>query len=235
MAGVTLLLVMGLFLAVRRLRSFIAFVPTGGEGAVVAIASDVSSEAGDAGVGTLLRDAMLRARIAEAATPTESGPGGHLRSLIAAIERALREHAAACGGDPMQIETQGVVGALSLLVQVYSRPGGLTIRATVDKSARVRGAQKAFLVVRSAEWALEAIALRKRAGNVTLELTASAARVLLRIHALTDNPKLPVTLTPKESEEANALRQGVTNLGGTFVVGEGPTGFSLMLTVPADT
>ena len=130
---------------------------------------------------------------------------------------------------------QGVVGALTRLVQVYSRPGGLTISATIDQRARIRDAQKVFLIVRSTEWALEAIALRKRTGNVTLELTASDARAFVRIHALTDNPKLPVTLTPKESEEADALRQGVTALAGTFVVGEGPTGFSLTLTVPVDT
>lgn len=234
MAGVTLLLVMALFLAVRRLRSFIAFVPTGGESAAVATASADSSGASDAGVGTLLRDAMLRARLAETAVPGSSGSGEHLRSLTAAIEQALSAGAAAFGNDPIQIDAQGVVGALTRLVQVYSRPEGLAIRTTIDQRARIRDPQKGFLVFRSAEWALEAIALRKRTGNVTLDLAVSEARVLLRIHALTDNPKLPVTFTPKESEEAGALRQGVTVFGGTFVVGEGPTGFSLTLAIPAD-
>jgi signal transduction histidine kinase len=186
-------------------------------------------------VGTLLRDAMLRARLAETAVPASSASGEHLRSLTAAIEQALCARAAAFGNDPIQIDAQGVVGALTRLVQVYSRPEGLAIRTTIDQRAGIRDPQKGFLVSRSAEWALEAIALRKRTGNVTLDLAASEARVLLRIHALTDNPRLPATLTPKESEEADALRQGVTVFGGTFVVGEGPTGFSLTLAIPADT
>ena len=56
-------MVVTLFLAVRRLRSFIAFAPASGDNAVVAMPSVVSSEATDGGVGTLLRDAMLRARL----------------------------------------------------------------------------------------------------------------------------------------------------------------------------
>ncbi len=236
MAGVTLLLVMALFLAVRRLRSFLAFMPSAGEKAAVEMASDVSSRAAtDVGVGTLLRDAALRARLAAERTPTDSDPGRRLRSLNAAIEQALDAHAAAYDGDPVRLGARGLVRALAMLVQVYSHPDTLAIKATIDQSAKVQDAQKVFLVFRSAEWALEAIALRKRAGNVTCELMASEDRVFLRIHALTDNPRLPVTLTPKENEEANALRQGVVALAGTFVVGEGPTGFSLSLTLPADT
>ena len=233
MAGVTLVLVAALFVAVRRLRSFVALVPGRGEKSL-AIASHASSAAKDAGVGTLLRDAMLRARLAEAAAPVGVGPGEHLGALVAAIEQALRARAAAYDGEPVPSDAQGVVGALTMLAEVYSRPDGLAIRATIDQSARIRDAQKVFLVFRAAEWALEAIALRKRAGNVTLELAASGDRVFVRIHALTDNPKLPVTLTPKESEEANVLRQGVAAVAGTFIVGEGPTGFSLTLTLPAD-
>jgi len=98
----------------------------------------------------------------------------------------------------------------------------------------VRDLQKAFLIFRSAEWALEVITLRKRTGDVALTITTSKGRVLLRIEGLTDDPKLPVTLTPKENEEANALRQGIVAMAGTFVVDEGPTGFSLALNVPAD-
>jgi CHASE3 domain sensor protein len=233
MAGVTLLLVVALFAAVRRLRSFLAVVPGRGE-TDVAMPSDRSSELMDAVVETLLRDAMLRARIAEAAAPAGSGSAGRLRALVAAIEQALRALADARDDDSIQSEAQGIAGALTLLARGYSRPEGLTVRATIDQNARIRDAQRAFLIVRSAEWALEAIALRKRAGNATLEVTANDGRVLLRVHALTDNPKLPVALTPKESQEANALRQGVTALGGTFMVGEGPTGFSLTLTLPAE-
>ena len=97
----------------------------------------------------------------------------------------------------------------------------------------MRDLQKAFLIFRSAEWALEVITLRKRTGDVALTITTSKGHVLLRIEALTDDPKMPVTLTPKESEEANALRQGLAAVAGTFIVDEGPTGFSLALTVPA--
>jgi len=67
-----------------------------------------------------------------------------------------------------------------------------------------------------------------------LTITSSKGQVLLWIDALTDDPKLPIALTPKESEEANALRQGIVAMAGTFAVDEGPTGFSLALTVPTD-
>ena len=66
-----------------------------------------------------------------------------------------------------------------------------------------------------------------------MELIANGNGTSLRIHALTDDPETPVTLTPKESEEARALEQGITALAGTFIGGEGPTGFSLTLTVPS--
>ena len=80
--------------------------------------------------------------------------------------------------------------------------------------------------MRSAEWALEAIALRKRTGNVTLSLTNAGNGVSLLSLALTDDPKSPVTLTPRETEEANALRQGaVARRGPPYVLDDGPTGF----------
>jgi hypothetical protein len=123
---------------------------------------------------------------------------------------------------------------MTILAEAYSKANGLTIKKTIDQSASVPDLQKAFLIFRSAEWALEVITLRKRTGVVALTITGSKGQVLLRIEALTDDPKLPVTLTPKESEEANALRQGIAAVGGTFIVDEGPTGFSLALTVPAD-
>ena len=87
-------------------------------------------------------------------------------------------------------------------------------------------------MLRSAEWALEAITLRKRTGEVTLSLTAGEGRIALHVQALTDNPRPTVTLSRNEAEEANALRQGTLALAGAFVVDEGPTGFSLTLAIP---
>jgi CHASE3 domain sensor protein len=232
MAAVTLLLVISLFLAVRRLRSFILVVPDARAEDVVRLASGAAPAAKDAGVGTLLRDAMLRARLAAAATPADSSERKRFRSLISAMEHALSEHGEM--RDPTRPEDQSIVQALTRLRQVYSRPDGLSVSATIDQSVEVADGQKAFLILRSAEWALEAIMLRKRAGNVTLHLTSDGDRVFLRIHALTDSPKLPVALTPEESQEADALQRGATALAGSFIVGEGPTGFSLTLTVPAE-
>ncbi len=234
MAGVTLLLVMALFMAVRRLRSFIPDAPGAVSGSTVEIAAGASPVAKDGGVGTLLHDALLRTRLAAASTPAESSHGKHLRSLIAAMEQALTAHSAAYGLDETLAGAHGVARAMAILAEAYSHANGLTIKTTIDQSASVRDLQKAFLIFRSAEWALEVITLRKRTGDVALTITTSKGRVLLRIEALTDDPKLPVTLTPKENEEANALRQGIVAMAGTFVVDEGPTGFSLALTVPAD-
>ena len=115
----------------------------------------------------------------------------------------------------------------------YSTPGGLTVKLTIDRTIRVADPQKAFLVLRSAEWALEAITRRKRAGEVTLSFTTSGDSLSLRVLGLTDNSGAPVALTPRESEEANALRQGVAAVAGAFAADEGPTGFSLTLTIPS--
>jgi CHASE3 domain sensor protein len=232
-AGVTLLLVIALFMAVRRLRSFIPEAPGTASGGTVEIAAGASPVAKDGGVGTLLYDALLRARLAAASAPAESNQGKHLRSLTVAMEQALNAHSIAYGLDETPPGANGVARAMAILAEAYSHANGLTIKTTIDKSASVRDLQKAFLIFRSAEWALEVITLRKRTGNVALTITTSKGHVLLRIEALTDDPKVPVTLTPKESEEANALRQGIAAVAGTFIVDEGPTGFSLALTVPA--
>jgi CHASE3 domain sensor protein len=234
MACVTLLLVISLFLAVRRLKSFFAVLPEPGPGTTIEIAPDAAVWAGDAGVGTLLRDALLRVRQAAASESTESSLGEHLQSLIAAMERALAAHTGAYDGDLTQPQAKTVVHAMALLGQAYTTPERLTVKATIDQTVKVPDVQKAFLILRSTEWALEAITLRKRTGDVTLSLTGVGDRVRLRILALTDNPEFHVTLTPRETEEANALRQGVTAIGGTFILDESPTGFSLAVTVSAD-
>jgi hypothetical protein len=234
MAGVTLLLAGALFLALRRLRSFIVVTPVDGDNAVAGGVLDSTSAGRDAGVGTLLRDALLRLRLAPTDTPVDPDAGEHRRSLQAAVEQALAVHAAAYGDDPLQPVRQGLAAAMATLAQAYTRADSLAIEAQLDQRVTMQEAQTTFLVFRSAEWALEAIAVRKRAGRVTLELSTSQDRVFLRVHALVDDPRLPLALTRKESEEAEALRQGATAIGGSFIVGEGPTGFSLMLTVPAD-
>ena len=235
MAAVTLLLVISLFMAVRRLRSFIPIAPRATSDSMVEIPPEALRIAKDASVGMLLRDAILRTRLAAAAAPAESSESKHLLSLTVALEQALNSHGR-IAGEPNQMprEEGSIAEAMALLGHTYSRADGLTVKTTIDRSARVVDAQKSYLMFRSAEWGLEAITLRKRTGDVTLEFTTSENRIFLRIRALTDNPELPMTLSPKESEEAGALRQGVAALSGTFVVGEGPTGFSLVVTVPVD-
>ena len=232
MAGVTLLLVTSLFLAVRRLRSFIPFVPGAGAEGTVALAPEQSPTAPDAGLGTLLRDAMLRARLAEGVAPDGSGLRERLHTLVAAMEQALSAHAGAYADGRVLARRTGDDPGHGAPRAAYSRPDGLTVKATIDRSVNVPDDRTAFLLLRSAEWALEAITLRKRRGEVALELAASGGRIFLRIYALTDIPEPPFVPTPKESEEANALRQGVTAVAGTFTAREDPTGFSLMLAVP---
>ena len=76
--------------------------------------------------------------------------------------------------------------------------------------------------------------MRKSAGEVSLQLAANGRDVALRVMALADHPRLRVTLTPKEREEAFVLQQGLAMHGGTFVASDGPTGFGLTVNVPVD-
>ena len=235
MAGLTLLLAVSLFLAVRRLRGFIPVI----HGAMPADFPDVKSagslHAPDAGVGTLLRDALLRARLASAASRPGSTEETRLRALVTTLENTLREHDGVLRdlGQPRP-EERDLPQAIALLAQRYSQPAALTVNVTIDRQTRVDGVQKAFLVFRSAEWALEAISLRKSAGEVSLQLAANGRDVALRVMALADHPGLRVTLTPKEREEAFVLQQGLAMHGGTFVASDGPTGFGLTVNVPVD-
>jgi hypothetical protein len=98
--------------------------------------------------------------------PAESSHGKHLRSLIAAMEQALNAHSTAYGLDETPAGAHGVARAMAILAEAYSSANGLTIKTTIDQSASVRDLQRAFLIFRSAEWALEVITLRKRAGDV---------------------------------------------------------------------
>ena len=139
--------------------------------------------------------------------PPHSGGREHLRSLIATMEQAVAAHTGAYERNSTEAPARSVVQAVALLGRAYSVPERLAVKATIDQTVKVRDVHKTFLIVRSAEWALEAITLRKRTGNVTLSLTNAGDGVSLRVLALTDDPKSPVTLTPRETEEANALRQ----------------------------
>jgi CHASE3 domain sensor protein len=232
-AGVTLLLVACVFFAVRRLRSFMPPPPVSAPGRGDDVVAPVSSMAGGVQLDARLRDALLRARLAGAGLPASSGAAEHQRSLVAALEQALAAHADVQESDPGHPEQPSVAQALAALAQAYSAPGGVTIRMTIDRTIRVADPQKAFLTLRCAEWALEAITRRKRAGDVTLSFTGGGDGASLRILALTDTSGAPVPLTPREAEEANALRQGVAAVAGAFAADEGPTGFSLTLTMPA--
>ena len=231
-AGVTLLLVICLFLAVRRLRSFMPPPLVSGPGRDVAIAAPASPwQATPSSALDCATPSCARAW-PEPRHPTTRAPAStSARSLTPSS--APWRHIPALDDDPAHPEPLTVVQALAALAQVYSVSDGLTIRTTIDRAIRAADEQKAFLILRSAEWALEAITRRKRAGEVTLSFTAGDDRLSLRIVGLTDNPKSPVTLTPRESEEANALRRGVLAIAGAFSADEGPTGFSLTLTLPA--
>jgi CHASE3 domain sensor protein len=234
MAGLTLILLMALFLAVRRLRSFMPIVPPDKIEGVLELQSPVSSAAMATKVGPLLQDAALRIRLAQAAAPADTHDGAELRSLLASTERALENLARlAAGLDPSPPDERSAAHDLGRLAQAYSRPNGLTVKPTIDQSIKIADPFTKFVLYRSAEWAFEAITLRKRIGEVALHFASSGDEVVLRIQALTDDPNLPVNLTPREKEEAHVLQQSVASVGGTFVVSERPTGLSLMLTVPS--
>ncbi len=233
LAGLIVLLAVLLFLAVRRLR---ALIPPELH---IEPASTVDLQPApvsvDGRVATLLQDALLRARIAAAAAPRDSAAHERLGALVAAMERARDEHARVEADlEQPRSEAENIIEALTLLAQSYSQPGGPTVRATMDRTVGVFGRDKAFLIYRSAEWALEAMALRKRTGEITLHVTAEGAAASLRIMALPDNPDPPLLLSPKERDEAAVLKQAVTALGGSFVISQSPTGFALVLVLPGD-
>jgi signal transduction histidine kinase len=218
---------------VRRLRSFIPpDLDIGPAGAVDVGKESVSM---DGHVVTLLQDALMRTRLAVATTPAESPEATRLKAVVDAMEKARDEHLRAMAElDRARPDAGDVVAALGSLASAYSSLGGPAVKATMEKSDAVTSHEKTFLICRAAEWALEAMALRKRAGEITLHFNADHGNVFLRVVALTDNPDVPLRLAPKETDEANVLQQTATFLGGTFVVSRGPTGFAMVLTLPAD-
>jgi hypothetical protein len=122
-----------------------------------------------------------------------------------------------------------------MLARAYSQPGGLTVEPTLDRSVAISGREKAFVVDRVAEWGLEAVARRKRRGEVTLAFSCNEEDAAsLRVLALLDPPDVPLRLSPREREEADFLQRAAASLGGRFTVTHGPTGFALVLTLPVD-
>ncbi len=234
MTVLTLLLALALFRAVKRLKAFLPFLPSDRTLAAASATSATPSSASDTGIGMLLRDAALRIRLALSATPGDSAKAAHLRALQSTTERALVENAEAAGDRlPSRHNGDSVPMALSTLARAYSRPGGVMVKATIDQNVRVDDAQKAFVLLRSAEWALEAIAPRKHAGEVSLQFSGHREDIFLRVSALADQPDVPITLTPRETEEAAVLQQAIASLSGTLVVQESSIGFALSVQLAA--
>ncbi len=233
MSGLTLLVVLLLYYAVRRLRAFMPFAP------VIRVADKVNAaptaalaERGS-GIDTLIGDALLRARLATTDAAQGTPARTRLQSLVELLEQARDEHAVVAHdlGQP-PLTAQGLAQAVATLAAGYSRTDGLTIKPTIDRHTRVDSPNVEFLVCRAAEWGLETITLRKRAGEATLLLAEDDGELVLRISALADNPDRPVRLTPGESEEATALQRAAEARGGTFVVTDSTTGFVLALRLP---
>src|SRR5512143_3346785 len=228
LAGLSVLLVGLLFVAARRLSSFMPPAPRVDAAASVELDGE-SPAASNARIAMLLDDAVARARLAVAAARDDPAAVESLRSSIEAIEHtALAPHGEPRPGAPT------VVDGLALLAREYSQPGGLTVEPTLDRSVAISGREKAFVVDRVAEWGLEAIARRKRSGEITLVFSGNEDDASLRLLALLDPPDVPLRLSPREREETDFLQRAAASLGGRLVVTHGPTGFALVLTVPVD-
>src|SRR5512143_545274 len=229
LAGLSVLLVGLLFVAARRLSSFMPPAPRVDAAASVELDGE-SPAASNARIAMLLDDAVARARLAVAAARDDPAAVESLRSSIEAIEHtALAPHGEPRPGAPT------VVDGLALLAREYSQPGGLTVEPTLDRSVAISGREKAFVVDRVAEWGLEAIARRKRSGEITLVFSGNEEDAAsLRVLALLDPPDVPLRLSPREREEADFLQHAAASLGGRLAVTHGPTGFALVLTVPVD-
>jgi CHASE3 domain sensor protein len=92
MSALTLLVVVLLYYAVRRLRAFIPFEP------VIRVDDKVDAAPADSpasrhfDVAALISDALLRARLAFAAAAPASAERAHLQSLVATLEDARDKH-----------------------------------------------------------------------------------------------------------------------------------------------
>lgn len=233
LAAVIVLLAVLLFLAVRRLKSFIPpEIRIDRESTVKLEKAPISM---DGQVATLLQDALLRTRLAAAATRADSPAAQRLHALVAALQQARDEHLRAEADLNLpRPAPENVAQALGLLAKSYSDLGPPLVKPTMEQTATLLSGEKSFLIYRSAEWALEAMALRKHSGEITLHFTSNGENASLRVLALPDKPDLPLRLSPKEADEANVLEQAATLAGGTFVVSRGSTGFAVLLSIPAD-
>jgi len=228
LAALIVLLVALLFMSARRLSSFIPPAPRDAGSALQP--GEESADASNARIAMLLDDAMARARLAAATTPADDpAAGDRLRSSIEMIERAPL-----VAPGPPRPGAGTVADGLALLARVYSHADGFVVEPTLDTSVEISDREKAFVIDRVAEWGLEAIAMRKRGGDVSLAFAAKDRDASLRILALLDHPDLPLRLSPREREEADFLRRAAASLEGRFVVTHGPTGFALVLTIPLD-
>ena len=189
----------------------------------------------DGRVATLLQDALLRTRLAAAEAPAGSPTTERLQALVVAMEHARDEHLRAEADlNQPRPDQENVIETLGLLAKSYSDLGPPAVKTTMEQAVAVSSREKSFLIYRSAEWALEAMALRKHSGEITLHFSSDGANASLRILALPDNPERLLRLSPKESDEASVLQQAATMVGGTFVVSRGPTGFALLVNLPLD-
>lgn len=223
LASVIVLLAFLLFMAVRRLQSFLPPEPRVGG----IKAPGAPAERPDARIALLLYDAMLRARLA-ASAHADSAAGERFRDLVAAIEHA-RLAAPVANVLPSGAE---LAPALAALARRYERTGGPTVRVIADQTVSIAERDPCLLVYRTAEWALEAIALRKHAGEIALHFAAEHGEATLGIVALHDKPDLALVLSPDEEDDVAMLERAAATLGGRLVVAHGVTGFSLLLALP---
>jgi CHASE3 domain sensor protein len=231
LAALVILLAALLFFAARRLSSFIPPVPRTDAATTIALDDRAPSRSTNVRIAMLLEDALARARLAaDVASADDPAAGDRLRKSIAAVERTPLADSL----DEPRPGTASVVEGLALLAREYSQPGGMTVAPVLDQSVEIAQRDKRYVIDRVAEWGLEAIALRKHSGDVSLSLSASEHDGSLRILTLLDHPDAPLSLSPREREDADFLRRAAAAVGGRFVVNFGPTGFALVLTVPLD-
>src|SRR5512143_305562 len=112
-------------------------------GATPAGTLDVKSarppRAPDAGVGTLLRDALLRARLASAASPSGSTEVTRRRALVTTLENTLREHDGVLRDLGQPRPERDLPQATVPLAQRYSQPAVLTVDVRIDRQTRGDG------------------------------------------------------------------------------------------------
>ena len=231
LAALVVLLAALLFFAARRLSLFLPPTPRTDAATAISLDDGASPPASNDRIVMLLEDALARARLAaELVSANDPAAGARLRQSIDAVERAPL----ASNLELPRTGAPSVAEGLAVLAREYSQLGGMTVAPVVDQSVEISGRDKRYVVDRVAQWGLEAVAARKRSGEVSLSLSASDHDGSLRILALLDHPDQLLRLSPMEREEADFLRRAAAALGGRFVVNMSPTGFALVLTIPLD-